>query len=1044
MGPPTETLQMDAKFQTGQVVFDLNDPGRKGIITGRMMIVVDRVRWEVAFSPNERTYRPEEYLALFSPEDNSIQRWVEQGRYGRANDLRRLLTFEKLKGTLHEFIYSMDAARIDFLEYQFKPVLKFVNSPTERLLIADEVGLGKTIESALIWLEMQARRNARRLLVVCPKMLAGKWRMELRHKFGVSAEVGTAEALSQSLGDIRQRGESLSFAWICTYSGLRPGKRDLANLDDDTVDLSVRGTLCRELARWDASFPFFDLVIFDEAHYMRNPASATSRMGTIVSGVAGAALLVSATPVNNTSDDLFTLLRLLDPDFFDNPTLFESLLREKRPAVQAAAVLGAPNPDIGLVVRCLEELQRSTFVGRSPLLLQAREAAQSLDPTSPRAKLELLETLDKLNILGSYMARTRRVQVKESRPVRSPLILPVSFSDNEARFYRTVTRMVRNKAARAGSTFLAFHLVLPQQRTASCIPAMVECVRSGDFGDVEELLREGFGLEFEDEETPDELEGVEETLEWVFQHNFEASDSKYQALRTLLLNTLSDKKIIIFAYFKGTLRYLFRRLQAEGVNCAMIHGDIPDKERDAELERFRESDDVRVLLSSEVGSEGIDLQFCRVVVNYDLPWNPMRVEQRIGRIDRVGQAADRLTIVHFKVADTIEERLYTRLHEKLRVFENSIGDLETILGDEIQRLTLDLLSQELTPEQEEERIAKTCLAIENKRLLSERLEAQGESLLAHSDYIAEKIGQNRHLGRYVTPSELEQYIRDFFDRHYRDCVLEWDTPVLGCFRLELTSEASSRLVDFIRRSHHEAEPQFSQRRLVCTLLSDVAKRPRIPGLPFPPLFVTHLSPLIRWITEENLNTEGAFYSLSALRLKSTHFPPGLFGYRVERWKLAGLREREVMAYAVAGVARETIMEPEQAEEFVLELLQNAEDLDSSGTQSETVLALLNRLDGDLRDRFVRALRQFEADNSNLLNVHEAQVRNHFQRRISADERAIATMEARGRKATQIAARRTAIANYEMKMGEKLRGLQAKSRVQDEITEVAAGIVRVEP
>jgi hypothetical protein len=128
-------------FHPGQLVFDINDPGKKGIITGQTRIVVDRVRWEVEFETNEKVFRPAEYLATFATENDSLEQRVQQGRFGRASDLRRLLTFEKLKGTLHEFIYSMDTARIDFLEYQFKPVLKFVNSPTERLLIADEVGL---------------------------------------------------------------------------------------------------------------------------------------------------------------------------------------------------------------------------------------------------------------------------------------------------------------------------------------------------------------------------------------------------------------------------------------------------------------------------------------------------------------------------------------------------------------------------------------------------------------------------------------------------------------------------------------------------------------------------------------------------------------------------------------------------------------------------------------------------------------------------------------------------------------------------------------
>ena len=177
-------------FVAKAAAFDVNDPARIGQLTGRQQKRAGLVFHEVAFGPNEKRYIAETFLRMFDEQDSSPEGMIRRGMYGKADDLRRLLTFEKLKGTLHDFIYSMDAARIDFLEYQFKPVLTFVNSPTERLLIADEVGLGKTIEAALIWLELQARRDARRLLIVCPKMLAPKWRMELRQKFGIQAEVG--------------------------------------------------------------------------------------------------------------------------------------------------------------------------------------------------------------------------------------------------------------------------------------------------------------------------------------------------------------------------------------------------------------------------------------------------------------------------------------------------------------------------------------------------------------------------------------------------------------------------------------------------------------------------------------------------------------------------------------------------------------------------------------------------------------------------------------------------------------------------------------
>ena len=156
---------------------------------------------------------------------NSIEDRLRAGRFGKVRDLQRLITYEKLKGTLHDIIYSMEAAQIDFYPYQFKPVLKFINSPTERLIIADEVGLGKTIESALIWMELQARRQAQRLLVVCPKILAEKWRDELRMKFIFDARVVEFADLEQEIEDLKTNGPSHSFV-LTLITGPRPPKSE--------------------------------------------------------------------------------------------------------------------------------------------------------------------------------------------------------------------------------------------------------------------------------------------------------------------------------------------------------------------------------------------------------------------------------------------------------------------------------------------------------------------------------------------------------------------------------------------------------------------------------------------------------------------------------------------------------------------------------------------------------------------------------------------------------------------------------------------------
>ena len=351
-----------------------------------------------------------------------------------------------------------------------------------------------------------------------------------------------------------------------------------------------------------------------------------------------------------------------------------------------------------------------------------------------------------------------------------------------------------------------------------------------------------------------------------------------------------------------------------------------------QLAAFQDKPEVRILLSSEVGSEGIDLQFCRVVVNYDLPWNPMRVEQRIGRIDRVGQKAERLVIVHFKVKGTVEERLYNKLHSKLRVFEESIGDLEPILGEEIQRLTVELLSKELSPEEEEMVIERTRIAIEKKKLLVADLETEGESLLAHADYIASQVNRNRSLGRYITPQELQSYIGDFFSRNYRGCGLEWNWPKPDCFKLELTFQAHDCLKEFIRSQHLKAPVEFYSRKLIGTLIPAVSQATRIQaGQSL--VLVTHQSPLVKWITHENLRAEGTFFGLSALRCRTSDWPSGIYVYRVERWKFTGLRDREYLAYGVNPLAEGATFRPGQFGTFLSNRSPRSRNLARAGSRA---------------------------------------------------------------------------------------------------------------
>ena len=195
----------------------------------------------------------------------------------------------------------------------------------------------------------------------------------------------------------------------------------------------------------------------------------------------------------------------------------------------------------------------------------------------------------------------------------------------------------------------------------------------------------------------------------------------------------------------------------------MLMGGMRESKQDA-IHRFRDSTTTKVLLSSEVASEGVDLQFCRMVVNYDLPWNPMKVEQRIGRLDRIGQKAKRIVIWNLGYANTIDHRIYERLFERLNIFTRALGGMEALLGEEIQSLAGHLLSHKLTPQEEEHRIEQTAIAIEKNRRDQDQLEKTASNLIAHGGYILERVRSAHDLKKRITEEDLEVYVSDYLEK----------------------------------------------------------------------------------------------------------------------------------------------------------------------------------------------------------------------------------------------------------------------------------------
>src|ERR1035437_7596817 len=280
-------------MQAGDKVRLIANPGRVGILGNETDGPPHRLRILVNFLDGDEQFVLAGSLEKVEKETMGAYDLMARGRYGRVADLRGAITYYRLSGRLANLIYSLNTTNTQFLAYQFKPVLQFLDSPSNGILIADEVGLGKTIEAGLIWTELRARQDARRLLVVCPAMLREKWKLELANRFGVQAEIVDAQELHAKLETARQHTQE-SFALVASLQGLRPPK-GWNNKEEPSGSGAAK--LARVLDDADLGDPLLDMVVIDEAHYLRNQETQTHRFGQLLRPVTQSMVMLSATPV---------------------------------------------------------------------------------------------------------------------------------------------------------------------------------------------------------------------------------------------------------------------------------------------------------------------------------------------------------------------------------------------------------------------------------------------------------------------------------------------------------------------------------------------------------------------------------------------------------------------------------------------------------------------------------------------------------------------------------------------------------------------------
>jgi SNF2 family DNA or RNA helicase len=1037
-----------------QLVRMRNDPGKQGKTTGKVVKSAGRLLVEVDFGPNEKKLRKFEQLEPVV-ELEGLQDLIRKGSYGSLADLRRILIYEKVKGQLTNILYSMESSNTRFYPHQFKPVLKFLDSPVGRLLIADEVGLGKTIEATFIWKELQARQDARRLLILCPAMLREKWRSDLQNRFSIDAELISAQGLGDKVRRMLQgQGNQLknSFAYIASLEGTRPPKRWE---DPDTT--GSRAELARLLDQNPSTddFSVFDLVIIDEAHYLRNQDTANNKLGQLLRDAARHLLLLTATPIQINSANLFQLLHLVSPDDFEYLQVFGDMLRANKHIIDAQTSLATAKLDTSALLESLNKARGNQYFRTNLRLERLQEEVNEHTNPDLEKIIQWRQTLESCSLLGQFMTRSRKREVLENQAIRSPQPLTISFSPIEKKIYNHVSHQIR-KLSRGQSGVALFSLIVRQRQMASCMVAALKDWKekdilkkyiSVDSESLAEELWEDLGVLVDDDEIENyqyPFSGIDVSDEDLDQ--LKQNDSKYQKLIEVLKKELSknpQEKFVLFAYFRGTLEYLRERLEEDGIQSCIIHGRIEGSKDDV-IRLFKEKN-IPILLSSEVGSEGIDLQFCRFLINYDLPWNPMRVEQRIGRLDRLGQTAERISIIHYVINDTVEERILNSLYEKIHVFRESIGDLEDILGERTENLILALLNPDLSEREREKRAEFTLAAIENKKVEQERLEQEASNMMAFGEYILSEITQSRQKGRWLRPEDLEYFIYDFFQLYYPETTI---TPKQnGFITINLSLEARRDLRLFCDKKRLATLTRLNVAPVTCFFDPKKVESMNKGGFEF--LDSTH--PLIQWIRHEydnNVQDSGEshpFHGVSALEISKNHVDciPGTYVYVVHLWELQGLRSETRLAFRAIRLEDEAKITESDIETLLDKTLSLGSSKPNSGNlvYQDDVIRLYKKCEEELQVEFLDFEDEFERENTDRCNVQEQSVRAYTNRKRRDLNERIEQLRSEG-KTRPIPAFEGQLRKLQQDCEVSLKKIEQKRKYQSRNPELAAGLIFV--
>ena len=543
------------------------------------------------------------------------------------NYLRYVTLLSKIKNETAGGFLSSLASGIIPLPHQLHVLNRAMETNNIRYILADEVGLGKTIEAGMIIRELKSRGLVSRILVVCPTGLVTQGASEMQEKFHEKFQVilpsdyDTIRRLTDN-DDVYGQFDQV----ISPMDSIKPIEKHAGWSEEKVEKYNEERIYSIINSGWD-------LIIIDEAHRVAGSSGEVARykLGNLLAQASPYLLLLSATPHNGKTEPFLRLIRLLDADAFPNA---KSIVRE-----QVAPFL-------------IRTEKREAIDNNGNLLFKNRITHLVTISWDERNNLqrELYE------MVSSYVAKTYNKALRNRKKNMCLIFLLI-----------IMQRMVTSSTAAIRQSLERRLNVLLEQRT---------CVGNLREEDLDELnIEDGVedALEAISLDMELEIEELKQIISLAKQAQFQNQDAKVEPLLNEIDAILSEdrtQKVIIFTEFVATQTYLQELLVNRDYTVTILNGGMSIDERNAAMQEFKTS--TSIFISTDAGGEGLNLQFANIIINYDLPWNPMKIEQRCGRVDRIGQQRD-VHIYNFIVGETVENRVREVLEEKLSVILKEMG-----------------------------------------------------------------------------------------------------------------------------------------------------------------------------------------------------------------------------------------------------------------------------------------------------------------------------------------------------------------------------------